>query len=139
MRQIYVNLPVRDLEASKRFFTQLGFSFDTTFQDETATCMVVEENIFVMLLTEARFRDFIVGDIADRDTTEVLVAISADSPEEVDRLVDRALEVGGSPWKPTIAQGPMYCRTFRDPDGHVWEVLHMDLSKLQTQPVASEA
>ena len=98
MRQIYVNLPVRDLEASKRFFTQLGFSFDTTFQDETATCMVVEENIFVMLLTEARFRDFIVGDIADRDTTEVLVAISADSPAPLtkSRLTRISSSKGGS-------------------------------------------
>lgn len=134
MRQIYVNLPVKDLEASKRFFGELGFDFDQTFTDETAACMVIEQNIYAMLLTEARFRDFIEGDIADAtSSTEVLLALSAASREEVDRLVDTALAKGGKPWKPTLEEGPMYCRTFQDLDGHVWEVLHMDMSQVPSE------
>jgi uncharacterized protein len=126
MRMIFVNLPVKDLETSKRFFGELGFDFDPRFTDETAACMVIDENIYAMLLTEERFRDFIDGEIADPDTTEVLVALSADNREEVDSLVEKALAAGGRPWKDTLEQGPMYERSFRDPDGHVWEVIHME-------------
>jgi predicted lactoylglutathione lyase len=126
MRMIFVNLPVKDLEASKRFFGELGFEFDPQFTDESAACMVIDQNIFAMLLTEDRFRDFIDGDIADPDTTEVLVALSADSREEVDSLVEKALGAGGRPWKEGLEQGPMYERSFRDPDGHVWEVIYME-------------
>jgi predicted lactoylglutathione lyase len=126
MRMIFVNLPVKDLEASKRFFGELGFEFEPQFTDETAACMVIDQNIFAMLLTEERFRDFIDGDIADPDTTEVLVALSADSREDVDSLVEKAFAAGGRPWKDTMEQGPMYERSFRDPDGHVWEVIYME-------------
>jgi uncharacterized protein len=126
VRMIFVNLPVKDLEASKRFFDQLGFEFDPQFTDEAAACMVIDQNIYAMLLTEDRFRDFIDGEIADPDTTEVLVALSADSREEVDSLVEKALATGGRPWKDTLEKGPMYERSFRDPDGHVWEVLYME-------------
>jgi predicted lactoylglutathione lyase len=126
MRMIFVNLPVNDLEASKRFFGELGFQFDPQFTDEAAACMVIDQNIYAMLLTEERFRDFIEGEIADPDTTEVLVALSADSREEVDSLVEKALAAGGRPWKDTLEQGPMYERSFRDPDGHAWEVLYME-------------
>jgi predicted lactoylglutathione lyase len=126
MRMIFVNLPVKDLEASKRFFGELGFEFQPQFTDETAACMVIDQNIFAMLLTEERFRDFIDGDIADPDTTEVLVALSADSREDVDSLVEKAFAAGGRPWKDTMEQGPMYERSFRDPDGHVWEVIYME-------------
>jgi predicted lactoylglutathione lyase len=125
MRMIFVNLPVKDLETSKRFFGELGFEFDPQFTDETAACMVIDQNIYAMLLTEERFRDFIDGEIADPDTTEVLVALSADSREEVDSLVEKTLAAGGRPWKDTLEQGPMYERSFRDPDGHVWEVIYM--------------
>jgi uncharacterized protein len=126
VRMIFVNLPVKDLEASKRFFGQLGFEFDPQFTDEAAACMVIDQNIYAMLLTEDRFRDFIDGEIADPDTTEVLVALSADSREDVDSLVEKALAAGGRPWKNTMEQGPMYERSFRDPDGHVWEVIYME-------------
>lgn len=126
MRMIFVNLPVKDLETSKRFFGELGFDFDPQFTDETAACMVIDQNIYAMLLTEERFRDFIDGEIADPSTTEVLVALSADSREEVDSLVEKALAAGGRPWKDTLEQGPMYERSFRDPDGHVWEVIYME-------------
>ncbi len=126
MRMIFVNLPVKDLDASRRFFGELGFEFDPQFTDESAACMVIDQNIYAMLLTEDRFRDFIDGDIADPDTTEVLVALSADSREEVDSLVEKALAAGGQPWKEALEQGPMYERSFRDPDGHVWEVIYME-------------
>ena len=127
MRMIFVNLPVKDLEASKRFFGELGFDFEPEFTDDSAACMVIDQNIFAMLLTEARFRDFINGDIADATTTtEVLTALSADSREEVDELADKALAAGGSGWKPAMDEGPMYARSFQDPDDHVWEVIHME-------------
>ena len=126
MRMIFVNLPVKDLETSKRFYTELGFENNPEFTDDSAAAMAIEENIVVMLLVEERFRDFITGDIADASkATEVLNALSADSREQVDETLAKALEAGGSPWKPVLEQGPMYGGSFQDPDGHVWEVLHM--------------
>jgi predicted lactoylglutathione lyase len=127
MPMIFVNLPVKDLEASKRFFRELGFDFDPRFTDDKATCMVVDDNIFVMLLVEERFRDFINGDIADATTTtEVLTCLSAESREQVDEMVEKAIAAGGKPWKPALEEGPMYGGSFQDPDGHVWEVLYME-------------
>jgi uncharacterized protein len=126
MRMIFVNLPVKDLEASKRFYSELGFENEPRFTDGQAACMVVDENIFVMLLVEDRFRDFITGEIADATTTEVLNCLSADSREQVDELVETAIAAGGKPWKPAMEDGPMYGGSFQDLDGHVWEVLHMD-------------
>jgi predicted lactoylglutathione lyase len=125
VRMIFVNLPVKDLETSKRFYAELGFKNDPRYTDEAAAAMSIDENIVVMLLTEERFKDFITGEIADPDETEVLNALSADSREEVDRMADQALSAGGSPWRDAIEMGPMYSRSFGDPDGHVWEVLHM--------------
>jgi uncharacterized protein len=128
MRMIFVNLPVKDLNASKGFFGELGFEFNSDFSDDTAACMVVDDNIFVMLLVEERFRDFINGEIADATSaTEVLNCLSADSKEEVDEMVEKAIAAGGKPWKPTMDEGPMYGGSFQDLDGHVWEVLHMEL------------
>ena len=126
-RMLFVNLPVKDLEASKRFYDALGFENDPRFTDDTAACMVIDDNLFVMLLTEPKFRGFINGEIADAGTTEVLNALSAADREEVDSLVERALASGGNPWRDTMEEGPMYVRTFQDPDGHVWEVMHMDM------------
>ena len=131
MRMIFVNLPVKDLEASKRFFGALGFTFNAQFTDETAACMVVEENISVMLLTEEKFRTFIKGDIADRKTTEVLIAISADSRAAVDTFVETALAAGGESWREPADHGFMYERSVRDLDGHVWEILWMDPAHVQ--------
>ena len=127
MRMIFVNLPVKDLEASKAFFGELGFDFNPEFTDDTAACMVVDQNIFVMLLIEERFRDFINDDIADAaSTTEVLTALSADSREEVDETIAKAIAAGGKPWKPPLDEGPMYGGSFQDLDGHVWELIHME-------------
>jgi len=126
MRMIFINLPVKDLGASKAFFAELGFSFNAQFSDDTVACMVVDHNIYVMLLEEPRFREFITGDISDAMTsTEVLVALSADSREQVDETVAKAIAAGGRTWKPVIEDGPMYGWSFQDLDGHAWELIHM--------------
>jgi predicted lactoylglutathione lyase len=126
-RKIFVNLPVRDLKRSVEFFTRLGFTFNPQFTDESATCMIVSEEAFVMLLVEPRFRDFTDRQICDTATrTEGIFALSAESRAEVDEMVDAALAGGGSVAKPPQDLGFMYLRSFYDLDGHHWEVTHMD-------------
>jgi uncharacterized protein len=126
MRMIFVNLPVKDLTSSKAFFAQLGFEFNREFSDDSCACMVVDQNIYVMLLVEERFRDFINGEISDAaSATEVINCLSADSRQQVDELVARAIAAGGKPWQPAIDEGPMYGGSFQDLDGHVWELMHM--------------
>ena len=131
MRMIFVNLPVKDLEASKAFFSALGFSFNAQFTDETAACMVIDENIFAMLLTEAKFRDFINGEIAPASATEVLTCLSCESRAEVDETLSKAMAAGGKAWKPTQDHGFMYGASFQDLDGHVWELVWMDQAHVQ--------
>lgn len=129
MRMIFVNLPVRDLVASRAFFAALGFTFNEQFSDDTAACTVIDENIFVMLLTEPKFRDFINGEIVDTAKgTEVITALSASSRAECDDMLEKALAAGGKPWKPAIDYGSMYGISFQDLDGHVWEFMWMDMS-----------
>ncbi|PVM91333.1 VOC family protein [Caulobacter endophyticus] len=131
MRMIFVNLPVADLDRSKTFFEALGFSINPQFSDETAACVVVSETIFVMLLTHDKFRQFINGEIGDAHAaTEVLTCLSAESRQEVDDLLAKALANGGKAWKPITDMGPMYGASFQDPDGHVWEVMHMDMAAM---------
>jgi uncharacterized protein len=126
-RQIYVNLAVQDLDRSVEFFTALGFTFNPQFTDETATCMIVGDDAFVMLLVESRFKDFTTKELADPSSaTEAIVAVSAESREEVDELADRALAAGGSTANDPIDLGFMYSRSFQDPDGHMWELVWMD-------------
>jgi predicted lactoylglutathione lyase len=128
MRMIFVNLPVKDLEVSRRFFTAIGFELDPEFSDDSCACMVVDQNIFVMLLVEDRFGDFVHGETSDASrSTEVITCLSAGSRQEVDETLARALAAGGKPWQPVREEGPMYGASFADPDGHVWEVLWMDL------------
>jgi predicted lactoylglutathione lyase len=128
-RMIFVNLPVADLTASKRFYTGLGFRINEQFSDEQTACMVVSETIYVMLLVNERFTDFINGEISDAHrSSEVLLCLTAESRAEVDQLVGSALAHGGKPWQPVLEQGPMYGHSFADPDGHVWEVIHMDMA-----------
>ena len=124
---IFVNLPVADLAVARRFYTGLGFDVNARFSDDKAACIVVSETIFVMLLVRERFADFVTGPVADpAAATAVINCLSAGSRDEVDTLVRRALASGGEPWLDTMAEGPMYGGSFADPDGHVWEVLHMD-------------
>jgi predicted lactoylglutathione lyase len=126
MRMIIVNLPVKDLPRSREFFTALGFTFKAEFSDDCAACMVIEENIFAMLLTEQRFKEFINGEISDStSTTEVITSLSAASRAEVDETIAKAVAAGGKPWKPTVEHGPMYGGSFQDLDGHVWDLVYM--------------
>ncbi|MCX2732550.1 VOC family protein [Saccharopolyspora sp. NFXS83] len=127
MRMIFVNLPVKDVQRSKAFFAELGFGFNDEFSDEKTICMVVEENIMVMMLEHDRFAEFINGDISDATTTtEVLNCLSVDTRDQVDGLIAKAIEAGGKPWKPTAEMGPMYGGSFQDVDGHVWELVHAE-------------
>ncbi|MFD9973599.1 VOC family protein [Streptomyces sp. NPDC059017] len=126
-QMIFVNLPVKDLDASKAFWEAVGYTFNPRFTDETAACMVISDSIFAMLLTEARFKDFTRKDVADAaSSTEVIVALSAESREKVDELTDAALAAGGSPANEPQDHGFMYGRSFQDPDHHIWEVVWMD-------------
>lgn len=126
-RQIFVNLPVENLQKSIDFFTALGFSFNKDFTDESATCMIVEENIFVMLLVKKRFQDFTKKQIVDaKSATEVLIALSTKSKEEVDILFETALAHGATIAREAEDHGWMYIRSFADLDGHIWELCFMD-------------
>ncbi len=131
-RKIFVNLPIKDLKRSVDFFTGLGFSFDAKFTDDNATCMIINDDAFVMLLVERYFEGFVRKPISDATArTEVLIAISAESRAGVDALVDKALATGATPAKEPTDHGFMYVRTFYDPDGHHWEVAWMDPSAMQ--------
>ncbi|WP_017197071.1 VOC family protein [Arthrobacter sp. M2012083] len=132
---IFVNLPVSDLEASKAFYTSLGYSINPNFTDETAACVVFSDTIYAMLLTHAKFSEFTKQPIADtHNSTAAIVAISADSREEVDDLAAKALEAGGSETYDPMDMGFMYSRAFRDLDGHHWEVVWMDEAAAQDGP-----
>lgn len=125
-RMLFVSLPVRSISESRQFFGRLGFRFDPEFSDDKALCVVVADNIFVMLLQEEFFRTFINGDLSPSDSTEVLNCLTANSRAEIDELVGRAIEAGGKPWKDPVDEGPMYGWSFQDIDGHVWELMYMD-------------
>ena len=128
VRMIFVNLPVRDVAASRAFFAALGFGFNEDVSDETTAFMIVEENIGVLLLEQQRFKDFLTGELSDANkATEVVLCLSAASRREVDETVARAIEAGGRPWKPPFTDGEMYGGSFQDIDGHVWEVMTVDL------------
>jgi predicted lactoylglutathione lyase len=130
--KIFVNLPVQDLARSVRFFGKLGYSFDPRFTDSNATCMVIGEDIFAMLLVEPFFGSFTPKPIADaRNTTEVLVALSAESRDEVDRIVETALAAGARRYKEPEDRGFMYGWGFEDLDGHIWEYFWMDPAALE--------
>lgn len=124
--QIFVNLPVKDLNKSVEFFTQLGYTFNPQFTDETATCMIVSETIYVMLLTEEKFKTFTPKAICDATKqTEVLLCLSCDSREAVDDLVRKAVAAGGSTYNEPQDHGFMYAHGYQDLDGHIWELVYM--------------
>jgi uncharacterized protein len=127
---IFVNLPVGDLKRATAFYEAIGAKKNERFCDDTASCMVFSEIIHVMLLTHDKFRQFTPKKIANaKETSEVLICISAASLEAVDDVVGKAGAAGG-----TLDPGPkqdygfMYGRSFEDPDGHIWEVMWMDLA-----------
>jgi uncharacterized protein len=132
--QIFVNLPVKDLNKSIEFFTKLGFTFNPQFTDENATCMIVNENIFVMLLVEKFFKTFTKKEICDAaKDTEVIIAFSAESREKVDTIINKVIEAGGREHRKPQDHGWMYGRSFEDINGHLWEVIYMDKNALKKQ------
>ena len=130
---IFVNLPVKDLEKSKQFFSKLGYTFNPQFTDEKAACMVISDTIYAMLLSEPFFKGFIPNkEIADTTKTkEVLTALSTDSRQQVDDMADKAIAAGGKQFREPEDHGFMYARSFEDLDGHVWEVIWMDPGHIQ--------
>jgi uncharacterized protein len=139
-RKIFVNLAVKDLGRSVEFFTNLGFSFDPRFTDEQATCMIVSDEAFVMLLVKERFKDFTKKELCDATThTEAIVALSAESREDVDAFAEKALATGGRPANDPLEMDFMYGRSFQDPDGHLWEVVWMDPSALGEEALAGQS
>lgn len=127
--QIFVNLPVKDLNKTIAFFTRLGFTFNPQFTDENATCMIVGKDIFVMLLVEKFFKTFTSKDICDTaKDAEAIVALSAESREKVDEMISKVTEAGGKESRKPQDHGWMYGRGFQDIDGHLWEIFYMDES-----------
>lgn len=125
-KQIFVNLPVKNIERTKAFFSSLGFGFNPDFSNEQALSMVVGENIFAMLLAEPFFQGFTKKPVADATkATEVIVCLSCESRAEVDQLVAKAVAAGGTAPNPPQDHGFMYGHGFTDPDGHVWELVFM--------------
>ncbi|WP_343199888.1 VOC family protein [Stenotrophomonas sp. MYb238] len=126
-QMIFVNLPVRDLDASKTFFAALGYAFNPQFTNQDAACMVVSESIYVMLLMEPFFQTFTPQPVCDaRRQTEVITCLSVADRAAVDELVDKALAAGASEPMPARDYGFMYQRGFQDLDGHLWEIAYMD-------------
>ncbi len=130
-KQIFVNLPVKNLEKTKAFFNAIGFTFNPQFTDEKAACMIIGENIYAMLITEPFFRTFTKKEICNATThTEVLIAMDAASREEVDSMVQKAVQAGGTTYMKPQDHGWMYGHSFADLDGHQWEILFLDESTL---------
>ena len=130
-KKIFVNLPVKNLNQSVDFFTKLGFNFNAQFTDETATSMIVSEDIFVMLLTHDKFKTFTPKAICDATkSTEVLVCLSAESREAVDEMVRKAVAAGGTTYNEPQDRGFMYGHGFQDLDGHIWEIMFMEPSAI---------
>ncbi|MCK9985968.1 MAG: uncharacterized protein AzoDbin1_02440 [Azoarcus sp.] len=126
-RQIYVNLPVRDLPRTREFFSALGFTFEPKFSNDDAACMVIAENIFAMLLVEPFFRGFTRKTICDTtQSTEVLICLSCDSRKHVKDLVAKAVAAGGTIAREEKDHGFMYEHAFEDLDGHTWELVYME-------------
>jgi predicted lactoylglutathione lyase len=125
--KIFVNLPVKDLNASIDFFSKLGFTFNPQFTDQNATCMIINSDIYVMLLVESFFKTFTKKEISDAfKNTEVIIALSFESRDKVDELVDKALAAGAKKTNEPNDQGWMYERSFQDIDGHLWEMVYMN-------------
>jgi uncharacterized protein len=142
--QIFVNLPVKHLNKSIDFFTQLGFSFNTQFTDDTTACMIVSDHSFVMLWTEDKFKIFTPNTLCDATkSTEVLVCLSSESREAVDAMISKAIAAGGTSRSELQAELQddefMYERAFQDLDGHIWVIMFMEPSTFEVIPIKSPA
>ncbi|MEV5958165.1 VOC family protein [Streptomyces sp. NPDC051987] len=131
-QMIFVNLATDDVAASRRFFTELGYSINPQFSNDDCSCVVISDTIIAMLLSKQRYADFTKKEIADSTkTSEVLLCLSAESREKVDELVAKAVAAGGTANDDVQDQGFMYGRSFEDLDGHSWEVVWMDPAAVQ--------
>ncbi|MER5342385.1 VOC family protein [Streptomyces mirabilis] len=132
-QMIFVNLAVNDIDTSKKFFTELGYTINPQFTTDDCACVVISDTIIAMLLSKQRYADFTKKEIADpTKTSEVLLCLSAESREKVDELCDKALAAGGSGTREAQDHGFMYGRTFDDLDGHTWEVVWMDPAAVES-------
>lgn len=132
-KQIFVNLPVKDLNRSMDFFTKLGFQINKQFTNENGAAIVISDTIYFMLLVEKFFNTFTTKKIIDTKTeVEVINALMVDSRKEVDELVDKAFKAGANKYRDPEELGFMYSRSFQDPDGHLWEVGYMDPSHIES-------
>ena len=130
--KIFVNLPVQDLDRSMTFFKAVGFSFNPQFTDKTAACMVMSDDIYAMLLTHEKVKEFTKKQIADaHKTLEVLTALAVESKAKVNEVTDKAIKAGGTEAYSPKDYGFMFTRSFEDPDGHIWEVFWMDPATVQ--------
>ncbi|MDB5247589.1 MAG: extradiol dioxygenase [Segetibacter sp.] len=133
--KIFLNLPVKDLNKSVQFFTSLGYTFNPQFTNENATCMVITEDIYVMLLVEKFFKTFTPNEIADATkVTEAIICLSAESREKVDEIIDKAVAAGGTTYREAQDHGFMYGHSYRDLDGHIWEIMWMDVNAAPPAP-----
>jgi predicted lactoylglutathione lyase len=130
--KLFVNLPVKDLKKTIEFFTKLGFTFNPKFTDENATCMIIGENIFAMLLVEKFYKTFTDKEICDSaKSTEAILALTAESREKVDEMMNNVISAGGIETRKPQDHGWMYSRSFQDVDGHLWEIFYMDESAMK--------
>lgn len=133
--KVFVNLPVKDLDRTVGFFKKLGYDFDPQFSDENSRCMIITDDISIMLLVEPFFKTFTTKEICDtRKSTESILALSADSRVQVDQIIQNCISAGGMEVNKVQDMGWAYERSFQDPDGHLWEVIYMDPAK-RTQSV----
>jgi uncharacterized protein len=128
--QVFINLFVKDLNRSADFYTQMGFTINPAFSDDSAKCLVWSEEIFLMIMTHERFKTFATKPLADTKTNLAgIFALSVDSFDNVNKITDNALKAGGTEPKPLQDHGFMQLRTVEDFDGHTWEIFFMDMSK----------
>jgi len=133
-RKIFVNLPVKNLKSSMDFFSSLNFTFNPQFTDDTAACMVISEDIYTMLLTHAKFKEFTPNSICDATkSTEALICLSCESRAAVDDTVSKAVAGGGKTYNQPQDHGFMYAHGFQDPDGHIWELIYMEPSAIKSE------
>lgn len=128
---IFVNLPVENLKRSVAFFTELGMKFNAQFTDESSTCMIVGENLYVMLLEHSKFSGFVQKKIADKDTVEAILAFSCDSADHVRELSEKAFAAGARKINEPEDHGFMFSWGFEDLDGHLWDLFWMNPEHVQ--------
>lgn len=132
--QVYINLPVADLDKSKSFVKALGYTINPQFSDHTAACVVLSDHIYVMLLTHDKFKEFTPHPVSDaKKQSEIIIALDCASRDEVDETINKAVAAGATTFHDPLDYDFMYSRSFQDPDGHIWEYLHMDMSKFPTE------